>query len=52
MLHETAIIAVAFAYLGILFAIAYYADERADAPVILERDERPLADVQAAVARD
>src|SRR5208283_1019323 len=31
MLHETAIIAVAFAYLGILFAIAYYADERADA---------------------
>src|SRR5208282_5709327 len=31
MLHETAIVVVAFAYLGVLFAIAYYADERADA---------------------
>src|SRR5438128_7481848 len=31
MLHETAIIFAAFAYLGLLFAIAYYADERADA---------------------
>jgi Na+/proline symporter/signal transduction histidine kinase len=31
MLHETAIIVVAFAYLGVLFAIAYYADGRADA---------------------
>ena len=31
MLHETAIILVAFAYLGVLFGIAYYADERADA---------------------
>jgi Na+/proline symporter/signal transduction histidine kinase len=31
MLHETAIILVAFAYLGVLFAIAYYADGRADA---------------------
>ena len=31
MLHETAIILIAFAYLGVLFAIAYYADERADA---------------------
>jgi Na+/proline symporter/signal transduction histidine kinase len=31
MLHETAIVFTAFAYLGLLFAIAYYADERADA---------------------
>src|ERR1700752_2411600 len=31
MLHETAIILVSFAYLGVLFAIAYYADQRADA---------------------
>jgi Na+/proline symporter/nitrogen-specific signal transduction histidine kinase len=31
MLHETAIILTSFAYLGLLFAIAYYADERADA---------------------
>src|SRR5947208_4050076 len=36
MLHETAIVLCAFAYLGVLFAIAYYADQRADAgrPVI------------------
>jgi hypothetical protein len=36
MLHGTTIFLVAFAYLGLLFAIAYYADERADAgrPVI------------------
>src|SRR6184192_3215996 len=36
MLHETAIVLIAFAYLGVLFAIAYYADKRADAgrPVI------------------
>jgi Na+/proline symporter/signal transduction histidine kinase len=31
MLHATAIVFTAFAYLGVLFAIAYYADERADA---------------------
>ena len=31
MLHETVIVLVAFAYLGVLFAIAYYADGRADA---------------------
>src|SRR6266480_1985727 len=31
MLHGTVIIFAAFAYLGLLFAIAYYADERADA---------------------
>src|SRR5439155_5107996 len=31
MLHETAIILTAFMYLGLLFAIAYYADKRADA---------------------
>src|SRR5437667_3842276 len=31
MLHETVIVLVAFAYLGVLFAIAYFADERADA---------------------
>ncbi len=31
MLHETAIVFTAFAYLGVLFAIAYFADERADA---------------------
>jgi len=31
MLHETIIILTSFAYLGILFGIAYYADERADA---------------------
>ena len=31
MLHETAIVLTAFVYLGVLFAIAYYADERADA---------------------
>jgi Na+/proline symporter/nitrogen-specific signal transduction histidine kinase len=31
MLQETTIILVAFTYLGVLFAIAYYADERADA---------------------
>jgi len=31
MLHGTAIIITAFVYLGLLFAIAYYADERADA---------------------
>jgi Na+/proline symporter/nitrogen-specific signal transduction histidine kinase len=31
MLQETTIIFTAFAYLGVLFAIAYYADERADA---------------------
>jgi Na+/proline symporter/signal transduction histidine kinase len=36
MLHGTAIFLIAFAYLGLLFAIAYYADQRADAgrPVI------------------
>ena len=31
MLHGTGIIITAFVYLGLLFAIAYYADERADA---------------------
>ena len=31
MLHETIIILTSFAYLGILFGIAYYADKRADA---------------------
>jgi len=31
MLHETIIIFTSFAYLGILFGIAYYADQRADA---------------------
>ena len=31
MLQETVVILVAFTYLGVLFAIAYYADERADA---------------------
>src|SRR5262245_14399520 len=31
MLHGTVIILVSFAYLGLLFAIAYYADQRADA---------------------
>ena len=31
MLHGTVIILTAFAYLGLLFAIAYYADKRADA---------------------
>src|SRR3989442_1239557 len=31
MLHGTAIIITSFVYLGLLFAIAYYADERADA---------------------
>ncbi len=31
MLHGTVIILVSFAYLGLLFAIAYYADRRADA---------------------
>src|SRR5215467_4646350 len=31
MLHETIIIFTSFAYLGILFGIAYYADGRADA---------------------
>jgi Na+/proline symporter/nitrogen-specific signal transduction histidine kinase len=31
MLQEPAIILIAFAYLGVLFAIAYYADGRADA---------------------
>src|SRR5205823_2342080 len=31
VLHETAIVFTAFAYLGVLFAIAYYADKRADA---------------------
>jgi Na+/proline symporter/nitrogen-specific signal transduction histidine kinase len=36
MLHSTTIILISFAYLGLLFAIAYYADRRADAgrPVI------------------
>jgi len=36
MLHGTTIILISFAYLGLLFAIAYYADQRADAgrPVI------------------
>ena len=36
MLHGTVIIFTSFAYLGLLFAIAYYADKRADAgrPVI------------------
>jgi Na+/proline symporter/nitrogen-specific signal transduction histidine kinase len=36
MLHGTAIIVTAFVYLGLLFAIAYYADQRADAgrPII------------------
>jgi len=36
MLHGTTIILISFAYLGLLFAIAYYADLRADAgrPVI------------------
>src|SRR5678815_1549769 len=31
MLHGTAIIIASFGYLGLLFAIAYYADQRADA---------------------
>src|SRR6202795_4416492 len=31
MLNEPVIVLVAFAYLGVLFAIAYYADKRADA---------------------
>src|SRR5713226_10352078 len=31
MLHGPVIVLTAFAYLGLLFAIAYYADERADA---------------------
>jgi Na+/proline symporter/signal transduction histidine kinase len=31
MLHGTTIFLVSFAYLGLLFAIAYYADKRADA---------------------
>ena len=31
MLHSTTIILISFAYLGLLFAIAYYADRRADA---------------------
>src|SRR5438067_4033842 len=31
MLHETAIVLTAFVYLGVLFAIAYYADERTEA---------------------
>jgi Na+/proline symporter/signal transduction histidine kinase len=30
MLHSTTIILISFAYLGLLFAIAYYADHRAD----------------------
>jgi Na+/proline symporter/signal transduction histidine kinase len=36
MLHSTTIILISFAYLGLLFAIAYYADQRADAgrPII------------------
>jgi len=36
MLHGSVIIFTAFAYLGLLFAIAYYADQRADAgrPII------------------
>ena len=36
MLHGTTIILISFAYLGLLFAIAYYADQRSDAgrPVI------------------
>ena len=36
MLHGTTIVFISFAYLGLLFAIAYYADGRADAgrPVI------------------
>jgi Na+/proline symporter/nitrogen-specific signal transduction histidine kinase len=36
MLHGTTIILISFAYLGLLFAIAYYVDQRADAgrPVI------------------
>src|SRR4029079_18654570 len=31
MRHGTTIILISFAYLGLLFAIAYYADQRADA---------------------
>src|ERR1035437_4843369 len=31
MLHGTTIFLISFAYLGLLFAIAYYADQRADA---------------------
>ncbi len=31
MLHSTVIVLTSFAYLGVLFAIAYYADQRADA---------------------
>ncbi len=31
MLHGTAIVVTSFVYLGLLFAIAYYADKRADA---------------------
>ena len=36
MLHGTTIFLISFAYLGLLFAIAYYVDQRADAgrPVI------------------
>src|SRR5438046_3846555 len=30
MLHETTIVLISFLYLGVLFAIAYYADHRAD----------------------
>ena len=37
MLHGTVIILTSFAYLGLLFAIAYYADKRADSgrPIVL-----------------
>jgi signal transduction histidine kinase len=31
MLHEWAVVALAFAYLGVLFGVAYWADKRADA---------------------
>ena len=37
MLQEWAVVAVAFAYLGLLFAIAYWADRRADAAAASSR---------------
>ena len=45
MLAGWAIVLTAFAYLCLLFAIAYYVDKRADA-------ERLLASMQAEVALD
>jgi len=52
MLHGPVIIFTSFAYLGLLFAIAYVADQRADAgrPILARDDISSLSLGEAAAA--